>query len=1006
MKQYLKVCFKIIMAFLPVIALSQDLPEVLPPSPTVANLMQFEEVPVSYYTGQPNISIPFYSKAISGDLAVNVSLSYNTQSVKVNNRSGWTGTGWSLNAGGVISRTVRGLPDEMVRNSSTITGEGVLHNDDFWNYDSLSAYDKQEFLWRSGGTTADKYDYESDLFQFNALGVSGRFVIVKEVNNTLVPKLLSKNQNIKIDIDYHPTTFTLNKFTITDTKGYKYTFDVTEDLYSQPFTAIEYFNGNQTSSGTNADYTSTNSWHLSKIEMPNSNNGSLTLATFTYQTIGEVYNASVTREESRPINPGTDWNTYMSLANTANAYNNSVMQPRITHSYYVVSAGTKKLSRITFNKDGSYVDFEVDNSFVHPETNGKALEYIRIKDASHTENKHFKFVYDSNISNRLWLNEIQEVAGGLSNDYVLEYNDKFSLPQWDSPNETDDWGYYKDNSTTSCGLPISNGTTIQKGLLTKIIYPTGGSKEFEFERQQITYQGATQLSDNEYKDKNPDNWIPQDLSLSFNSATDNSAQSSNVTTYSFYVSQTQEIVYKKLSTTATPTEQFNAFIEVTGPNNYREVFRLDEDELYFTVATGTYTVKFFTLTLGTNYNYTGCIGYKNFTSTIKRFVYGGGVRIKSVVFKDDPLDTQNQREITYDYSEDGTQNKSSGSIDGLLTGLVKTHTKTVSRYLLPEACPLNASMNAISFLFEIKTQGLNVELTQGQYVGYKTVNMSEQNKGYSKFTYTSAQDYHSPLSTFTYPYTPADDLDYKRGLLLKSEVFDNNDKQLKEDINTYSFVEDIVSPTYRLYNTNDCEWKMFYNFYSEWAASSPINELNMCYGGNNGGQSICDSDCLGVYSTCGDYYFFLSNDVKATWARLDETINKEYFFDANGNNQTTKETRQVFTYSDDNYQVKTQDTYYKVKGVDEHLETKYYYPVGITLGSNSIAIKNKLIASNKVTEVLETQSYRNGVMISETHNIYDDFDSSSNDLMLPKEVKVGKSTLTPEPRIEFLKYDS
>ncbi|WP_298761858.1 hypothetical protein, partial [uncultured Psychroserpens sp.] len=44
----------------------QELPEVIPPSPTVANLMQFEEVPVSYYTGQPNISIPIYSKAING----------------------------------------------------------------------------------------------------------------------------------------------------------------------------------------------------------------------------------------------------------------------------------------------------------------------------------------------------------------------------------------------------------------------------------------------------------------------------------------------------------------------------------------------------------------------------------------------------------------------------------------------------------------------------------------------------------------------------------------------------------------------------------------------------------------------------------------------------------------------------------------------------------------------------------------------------------------------------
>lgn len=38
-----------------------DLPTVIPPSPTVAALMKFEEVPVSNYTGVPDISIPLYS---------------------------------------------------------------------------------------------------------------------------------------------------------------------------------------------------------------------------------------------------------------------------------------------------------------------------------------------------------------------------------------------------------------------------------------------------------------------------------------------------------------------------------------------------------------------------------------------------------------------------------------------------------------------------------------------------------------------------------------------------------------------------------------------------------------------------------------------------------------------------------------------------------------------------------------------------------------------------------
>lgn len=245
---------------------SQELPEIIPPSPTVSNLMQFEEVPVSYYTGQPNISIPIFSKSIGSNLSLDISLSYNTQGIKINNRSGWVGTGWSLNAGGVISRTVRGIPDEYLRNSGLIKGEGVLHNDDFWNYDNLTFSQQQEFLWNSGGTPSDRYDYELDLYQFNIMGATGRFIIVKEAGQ-LVPKLLSNNQTIKIELDYDnnsasSTYFALNKFTVIDNQGNRFIFDVKESSDSAPFTAIQYFDNTEYIAGANEDFSSINAWHL------------------------------------------------------------------------------------------------------------------------------------------------------------------------------------------------------------------------------------------------------------------------------------------------------------------------------------------------------------------------------------------------------------------------------------------------------------------------------------------------------------------------------------------------------------------------------------------------------------------------------------------------------------------------------------------------------------------------------------------------------------------------
>ncbi|MEO1655496.1 MAG: hypothetical protein AAFU64_18275, partial [Bacteroidota bacterium] len=181
---------------------AQDLDEpfskVIPPSPTVANLMQFEEVPIDYHTGQPSIAIPIFSKPLHKSLNFGLSLGYNTMGVKIDNRSGWTGTGWSLGGLGVISRTVRGIPDDFYKGENGPNNwVGVLRNPTFWNYDNLSDAAKDTLLWRAVGTSIDQYDTELDLYQFNFPGASGRFVVVLE-NDSLKAKLLSPESNIKI----------------------------------------------------------------------------------------------------------------------------------------------------------------------------------------------------------------------------------------------------------------------------------------------------------------------------------------------------------------------------------------------------------------------------------------------------------------------------------------------------------------------------------------------------------------------------------------------------------------------------------------------------------------------------------------------------------------------------------------------------------------------------------------------------------------------------------------
>ncbi|HEY4654092.1 MAG TPA: hypothetical protein VIH22_06240, partial [Cyclobacteriaceae bacterium] len=87
-------------------------PPVIPPSPDAASLGKYGGTPVGLHTGIPNISIPLYTIKTSR-LEVPISISYHAGGVKVSEIASWIGLGWSLQAGGVITRSVVGKPDNL-----------------------------------------------------------------------------------------------------------------------------------------------------------------------------------------------------------------------------------------------------------------------------------------------------------------------------------------------------------------------------------------------------------------------------------------------------------------------------------------------------------------------------------------------------------------------------------------------------------------------------------------------------------------------------------------------------------------------------------------------------------------------------------------------------------------------------------------------------------------------------------------------------------------------------
>ena len=84
-----------------------EFPQYLPKSPSAYSFSKYIDYPMSLYTGVPDISVPLYEIQAVG-LSIPVTLSYHASGITVSQEATAVGLGWSLNAGGMISRTVKG----------------------------------------------------------------------------------------------------------------------------------------------------------------------------------------------------------------------------------------------------------------------------------------------------------------------------------------------------------------------------------------------------------------------------------------------------------------------------------------------------------------------------------------------------------------------------------------------------------------------------------------------------------------------------------------------------------------------------------------------------------------------------------------------------------------------------------------------------------------------------------------------------------------------------------
>lgn len=191
-------------------------------------------VTVSPLTGSANIVIPIYTVS-NGQVAVPISISYNSNGVKTKDVEGTAGMNWQLNTGGQVTRVVRGLPDDCTLDNTSQSRVGWMSSTN-----SGATYGSSNFITNNGTTCSNgvtditninnnipyTMDTEPDVFYVNAPGLSCQLVYDR-VSARFRPV---NYQDLIITYTTNGPLGTIGSFTITNDKGVKYLFNFAETV--------------------------------------------------------------------------------------------------------------------------------------------------------------------------------------------------------------------------------------------------------------------------------------------------------------------------------------------------------------------------------------------------------------------------------------------------------------------------------------------------------------------------------------------------------------------------------------------------------------------------------------------------------------------------------------------------------------------------------------------------------------------------------------------------------
>ncbi len=1025
---------------------AQGLPKVIPPTPDVAALGQFGEYPVATNYGTIPVSIPLF-ELTSGDITVPVHIAYHTGGIKVNQEATSIGLGWSLNAGGTISKSVRGADDRSferaanTRNTSFLYhGTGTLH--DYINVKPTltNADTNPEVYYMDHRIISREVDGQSDTYFFNFLDHSGKFAFKGGgLDDVLIYPL---QQNLKFQFRENVRPFSLgymDGFYVRDDQGMEYWFEDQENVVSTP--------------PEGGRYKSATAWQLSRIYSNTSDN----YVIFAYDDFNYAkWNYSY-------------YNTYgPNVLPRPPIFESSLSTNYLHHvSPSLVEYETKALKEIrAHNGTGAKLIFETveDRQDVHAskgfrynsitlvDKNGQQIKKATFHQSYFTAGFGFveSFVNTEQGKKRMRLDSVT-ITGRTDIEkqvYRFDYHSR-SLPHINSLMR-DYWGYYNGKDATKIlpSTPYTNYTgadlttnrnTILAGSLQRIHYPTGGYTEFEFESNEVLSSGLP-------NDPPPDR-ITRTIGRSGICLGDGE------TNFTEYV-DVQGVVDRSINVEITfpdipvnafgtsapyphPRDIFSPLVRIFGAGEQiwlnGDGYQLDQSGNFYKHEPVVITGRTFQNANTGNqdliivyYNYHCGVGdhSHNAYGPFIKLSYGvynpgggsntynapsGGLRIKKLTNMTENGIAQIKE---YDYNDNNDNSTGKFVFVGGLP--ILSHAQQAYRGGTDEAKPKGVSAHPITRVYDHSQRDLGIS---GSIVCYGQVTETikgagNQSLGKTVYTYNTLQNTH--LGHFIFPMIQLKDQSHKRTLVSK-KVYNEDNQLVHKDtiVNTYTVLDQLeqleargkiafLQRTHYDIVNSGC---VLYGYSTEEKA---YNDGMMTL--RSGNPTTCNVSCATECAVFNNQVYADRYTLSNEYMTSSQVTTTRY--DTNGNNPIATVTTNTYG-NPAHLQVTSSDTR-NLSG--DGSRTKMHYPddigTALTLGgpldATDASVIGLLRGDNRKTVPIQTEIYElEGLLptvklVSVQRNLYGSFGG----MLLPKNVQTAKGNDNVEPRIVHYGYDA